>query len=518
VKSVVKNFDNIFIYGPPGSGKTTLAHSLAEQLSMPWIDLDEQIVQGAGMAIPQIFSAEGEAGFRLRETAALRSAAQKSRQVVSLGGGALLDPENRRLAEAAGSVLCLYAPLETLSARIAEDGDTRPLLANAGLADLLERRSAHYASFPRQLDLTHLDMEQAAWQAQVSLGAFQVHGMGAGYDVRAEMGCLVDIGEHLRIRGFNSPLALVSDEHVAGFYAEGVLTSLERAGYPARLVVIPAGEAVKTIQTVNQLWEGFLDAGLERGSTVLALGGGVVGDLAGFAAATFLRGVRWVAIPTTLLAMVDASLGGKTGADLPRGKNLIGAFHPPVLVLADPAVLGSLPEAELLSGLAEVVKHGVIGDPGLFELCSRGLGVVSENLAEIVRRAMAVKIKVIQDDPYERGQRAALNLGHTLGHAVELASDFRLRHGEAVAIGMVAAARLSERLGLAQPGLAQQIESVLLGLGLPSEIPGDLTRSQIIDAMRVDKKRAGGKARLALPVRIGEVKVGIMIEDAELLS
>lgn len=484
---------------------------------MTWVDLDNQIVQGAGMSIPQIFAAEGEPGFRQRETAALQALVQNRHQVVSLGGGALLDENNRILAESAGLVLCLSASLETLSARVAEDGSIRPLIADGGLVELLERRAAHYTSFTYQLEVTNLEIEQAAWQAQVKLGAFHVRGMGVGYDARVEAAGLDRVGEYLRHRKLNGPIALVSDEHVASLYAERVLASLRESGYPARLIVIPPGEAFKRIETVNGLWDGFLDAGLERGSTALALGGGVVGDLVGFAAATYLRGVRWVALPTSLLAMVDASLGGKTGADLPRGKNLIGAFHPPALVLADPGVLRSLPEIELRSGLAEVVKHGVIGDQWLFELCSRGWDAVNKNLDEIVRRAMAVKIKVIEEDPYERGQRAALNLGHTLGHAVELASDFRLRHGQAVAIGMVTAARLSERLGLAQSGLTQRIESVLLGLGLPTEIPDDLSRDQILNALRVDKKRAGGKARLALPVRIGEVQVGIMVDDIELL-
>ncbi len=192
--------------------------------------------------------------------------------------------------------------------------------------------------------------------------------------------------------------------------------------------------------------------------------------MAGFAAATYMRGIHWVGVPTTLLSMVDASLGGKTGFDLPQGKNLIGSFYPPKLVLADPQVLKTLPEAELISGLAEVVKHGIISDPELFDLCSRGLDWVKANLEEIVKRAMAVKIKIIEEDPYEKGFRAALNLGHTVGHAVELVSKFELRHGEAVSIGMVAEAKYAERKGLAKTGLAHVIADVLSDLGLPTSI------------------------------------------------
>jgi 3-dehydroquinate synthetase len=221
----------------------------------------------------------------------------------------------------------------------------------------------------------------------------------------------------------------------------------------------------------------------------------------------------WVAVPTSLLGMVDASLGGKTGADLPQGKNLVGAFHAPRLVLADPEVLATLPPAELRSGLAEVVKHGVIADPVLFAQCAAGEAAAAADWASLVSRAMAVKIGVIQADPYEGGRRAALNLGHTVGHGVELASDFRVRHGEAVAIGMVAEARLAARLGLAEAALPQRIAAALRGLGLPVEIPGDLAATAVIAAMRLDKKRRRGTVRFALPRAIGRVEVGVTIPE-----
>jgi 3-dehydroquinate synthase len=266
---------------------------------------------------------------------------------------------------------------------------------------------------------------------------------------------------------------------------------------------------------VASLWRGCTQAGLDRKSTIIALGGGVVGDLAGFAAATFMRGCNWVAVPTTLLAMVDASLGGKTGFDLPEGKNLVGAFHPPRLVLADPNVLSTLPERELRAGLAEIVKHGVIAEPELFELCARGWDAVTARLPEVARRGMAVKVKIIEEDPYEKGIRAALNLGHTVGHAVELVSGFRLLHGEAVAIGMVAEARLAERLTVAGQGLSDALAETLTELGLPVEIPENMDRGELIRAMRMDKKKAAGVVRFALPVKIGEVKVGVEVENLE---
>jgi len=214
-----------------------------------------------------------------------------------------------------------------------------------------------------------------------------------------------------------------------------------------------------------------------------------------------------VGVPTTLLSMVDASLGGKTGFDLPEGKNLIGSFYPPKLVLADPQLLHTLPEAELISGLAEVVKHGIISDPELFSLCSRGLDWVKNNLTEIIKRAIAVKIRIIEEDPYEKGFRAVLNFGHTVGHAVELVSKFSIRHGEAIAIGMVAEAKYAVRIGVAAKSVEEAIVESLKGLGLPVDIPKEMPREEIIRTMWTDKKKNVNAVRFALPVEIGKIKL-----------
>jgi 3-dehydroquinate synthase len=299
----------------------------------------------------------------------------------------------------------------------------------------------------------------------------------------------------------------VTDDIIASFHLEKILASLQTSGFEPTSIVLPAGEEHKNLETVSRLWRSFLENKLDRKSTVIALGGGVIGDMAGFAASTYMRGVNWVGIPTTLLSMVDASLGGKTGFDLPEGKNLIGSFHSPKLVLADPQLLQTLPEREIRSGMAEVVKHGIISDPELFALCSRGLDWVKLHLEEIVKRAMAVKIKIIEEDPYEKGFRAALNLGHTIGHAVELVSKFELRHGEAIAIGMVIEAKYAERIGLAEKGLSTVILKVLNELRLPVQIPKALSREEIIRAMRVDKKKDSQVIRFALPIEIGKVEL-----------
>jgi shikimate kinase / 3-dehydroquinate synthase len=516
----------IFLYGPPGSGKSTVGKALADALSKPFWDLDQEIENHAGMPVAEIFAIEGEQGFRAREVRMLDLLVGKVQGVVALGGGSLLDPDNRARVEGVGEVICLTAPVDRLIERLQKQVGQRPLLFEepgasspqeilaTRLTELLEQRKEHYASFP-QVDLSGMSPQEAAWELQVRQGRFHVRGMGAGYDVIVQAGSLDELGAYLLSTGLRGPLALVCDDYVGELYGPRAIHALEKAGYPVYLVTIPVGEANKNIDTASYLWEAFVQAGLERGSTVIALGGGVVGDMAGFAAATYLRGIDWVVVPTTLLAMADASLGGKTAIDLQQGKNLVGAFHSPRLVLADTHVLSSLPESELRSGIAEVVKAGVIGDPTLFEISSKGWPAIQENMGEVVRRSIAVKVQVIQEDPYEGGRRACLNLGHTIGHAVELVSGFKLSHGEAVSIGMVTEARLAEALGLAEAGFRERLALSLSGLGLPISLPDSLERSTVYKVMGNDKKHAGGKLLFALPVRIGEVQTGCQVGDLE---
>jgi shikimate kinase / 3-dehydroquinate synthase len=498
---------HIFLYGPPGTGKTTIGKILARNLSLPFLDSDEVIESKAGMTIYEMMTRQGEPMAREMEAAALRQIIGNKESVIALGGGALLREENRLLVESSGKVIFLAAELETLFGRLDSDSNKRPLLAGdlrERLTTLLAKRKEHYDSFSLRLDANQAP-ETIAWQTQVAMGRFHLSAM-EDYDVIVRSESIADVGTLLKSHGLQNPI-IVTDQNVAQSHAESVTSSLKSAGFDSKMIVLPAGEAHKNLNTISRLWHSFLQNGLDRKSTVVALGGGVVGDLAGFAASTYMRGIDWVCVPTTLLSMVDASLGGKTGFDLPEGKNLIGSFYPPKLVLADPQVLKTLPEAEFISGLAEVVKHGIIADPELFEICDRGLDCLKSDLEQIVKRAMAVKIKVIEEDPYEKGFRAALNLGHTVGHAVELVSKFQLRHGEAVAIGMVAEAKLAERLTVAGQGLSDKIADILSTLGLPARIPPDLPREEIIRAMRVDKKKNAKAIRFALPAEIGRVEL-----------
>ena len=450
---------HLFLYGPPGTGKSTVGKKIAHNLKLPFIDLDRVIETNAGMSIPQIMEQHGETAFRDMETAALKSLTAEKEHVVALGGGALLRDENRAFAESNGRVLLLMAELPTLLDRIQHEPGKRPLLAGDlknKLTTLLEKRKEHYASFLLQHHVDNKPAEQNAREAQIKLGRHHLSAMGE-YDVV--------VGSVFNVPDLQNSI-IVTDENVAKHHLEKI-----QSLFNAKAVVVPAGEEHKNLETVSRLWKAFLENGLDRKSTVIALGGGVIGDMTGFAAATYMRGIDWIGIPTTLLSMVDASLGGKTGFDLPEGKNLIGSFHPPKLVIADPSLLLTLTERELRSGMAEVVKHGIISAPDLFAMCQRGMDWVKANLDDVVKHAMAVKIKVIEEDPYEKGIRAALNLGHTVGHAVELASKFELRHGEAIAIGTVAEARYAARVGLTSQSTVEAIESTFEALGLPTNLP-----------------------------------------------
>jgi 3-dehydroquinate synthase len=505
----------IFLYGPPGTGKSTIGKKLAQNLKLPFIDLDRVIETNAGMSIPQIMEQQGESTFRDLESVALKNTLNERESVVALGGGALLRDENRTFAENNGKIILLMAELTTLLERLHYESGHRPLLAGdlrEKLSSLLKKRNEHYHSFPLLIHVDGKMAEQNTRQVQILLGRHHLFAMGE-YDAIVQSNGIEQLGEMLKLRGLQNPI-VVTDENVSTFHAENVIASLRSSGFDPKMLTVPSGEAHKNLETITQLWHGFLEAGLDRRSTVIALGGGVIGDISGFAASTYMRGVAWVGVPTTLLSMVDASLGGKTGFDLPEGKNLIGAFYPPKLVLADPQLLSTLPEAELISGMAEVVKHGIISDPELFNFCSRGLNWVKNNLEEVVKRAMAVKIKVIEEDPYEKGIRAALNLGHTVGHAVELVSKFALRHGEAIAIGTVAEAKYSAQIGLAGKEVVEAISESFKSLGLPIQIPDQMPREEILRAMRVDKKKTAKAIRFALPVDIGKVEL-VDVTDLE---
>lgn len=343
-----------------------------------------------------------------------------------------------------------------------------------------------------------------------------------GYTVVVEDGAIDSVGTVARQAAPAHRYAIITDEHVGAHYAGRVARSF--GGNAPVVLTIPAGEAEKTRARWASLTDELLAAGFGRDSAIIALGGGVVGDLAGFVAATFMRGIPFVQVPTSLLAMIDASVGGKTGVDTPAGKNLVGAFHQPSAVIADPGTLATLPAAHLRAGMAEAIKHGVIADAEYFASIEADLpalldGSATSAMHDLIVRSIAIKAAVVQRDERESGPRKILNFGHTIGHAVEQLSGYSLLHGEAVAIGLVLEARVGERAGITAPGTADRIAGCVGRAGLPVQRPATIAAAEIVVATHGDKKARRGRVEYVLPARIGEMAGaasghGVPLDDA----
>jgi 3-dehydroquinate synthase len=341
-----------------------------------------------------------------------------------------------------------------------------------------------------------------------------VGSQGDEYHIVLGRGVLDSLGELAVGSGLGRRVVVATDTNVARLYGEKVLASLERSGFEASLAAMPAGEEHKVWDTVHMLVDAFVSRGLDRSGWVLALGGGVVGDTAGFAAAVYMRGVPLVQVPTTLLAMADSSIGGKVGVDHPAGKNLLGAFKQPSVVVADLDTLATLSPEQVACGMAEVVKAGIIGDPALFALVERS-SIGSLDYGEALRRAIVVKRGIVERDPHEMGERALLNLGHTFGHAFEQCTGYARLHGYAVSQGIAVAFRLARVLGMCDEEAAVRVETVLAKWGLPvrwglpdlTTEPASERSEQVWEAMKTDKKRLDGRLRLVLPEEIGRVRL-----------
>ena len=514
--------DNLIITGFMGTGKTVVGQEIARRLGREFVDMDALVEAREGRTIANIFARQGEAHFRQLEAALCRELAARTGLVIATGGGALICDANREVLSASGPVVCLIASPDEILRRLEATKD-RPLLdapdRGVRIAALLAERADAYRRIPLQVDTTGLTLAQVVGQVMAVAGtssriAIPVRTPGGEYRIHLGRGALAQVGALLREQKLNGRVALVTDPTVGHLYGASVTEGLKTAGFQVVTCTVPDGEAHKRLDTVRTLYDRFIEAELDRHGTVLALGGGVIGDMAGFAAATYLRGVPLVQFPTTLLAMVDASVGGKVAVDHPRGKNLIGAFKQPALVIADPDVLATLPATEFANGLAEIVKAGLIGDPALFEqIEAHG----PSPLPWLIKRAIEVKVAIVEADPYERGRRAVLNLGHTFGHALELLSGYALRHGAGVSVGLAAATRLSAHMGLCDPGLVTRVEEVLAHLGLPISYQSH-TPAQVWQAMATDKKRQGKRLRFVLPRAIGDVLLTDQVKQGDVLA
>ncbi len=337
------------------------------------------------------------------------------------------------------------------------------------------------------------------------------------YPILIEEGLLDRIGTDLRGRNIAKRFAVISDSHVASLYGDTLMQSLSGAGIEAELITFPRGEENKNLSTIGMLASKLAQKGFDRKDALIALGGGVTGDITGFLASVYMRGIPFVQVPTTLLAQVDSSVGGKTGVDIPEGKNLVGIFYQPRVVFVDPAVLASLPDEELKGGLAEVIKYGVIVDQEFFNFIEINrtdiLALSSNVIVEMIARCCELKAWVVEQDELEGGLRRILNYGHTIGHAVEAASGFKLIHGLAVAIGMNAAAELAVLGGHLVARESQQIRDLIQAYGMETDIPQDLDRVQITDYLKTDKKTVAGRVFFVLPTAIGKVIISDKVHD-----
>jgi shikimate kinase/3-dehydroquinate synthase len=530
---------SVVLVGLMGAGKTTVGRRLATRLGIPFRDADAEVERAAGITISELFARYGEAEFRRGEQSVIRRLLSGPPIVLATGGGAFMDPATRATIRQTAVSVWLRCSLDVLVRRVS-GRNHRPLLADGRprdiLAALIERRHPAYAEAELIVDCNDDGVEQTtelvldALAQQVVPHRLAVTLAQARYEVVIGSGLLARAGALLAPVLPQKRAVIIADETVAALHLPTLLSGLGATGIEATPIMVAAGESSKSLTTFGQVTDQMLALGVERRTTVIALGGGVVGDLAGFAAASVMRGLPFVQIPTTLLAQVDSSVGGKTGINTRAGKNLLGAFHQPIAVLADTEMLATLPLRELRAGYAEIVKAGLIGDADLFNWCEEnGSALLAGNVAvqaEAVRRACAFKAQVVGDDEREEKPndgRALLNLGHTFAHALEaeMGFDGSLLHGEAVGIGLLLAFRLSVRLGLCPPADADRVETHLRRLGMKTTI-GDCGRSLSADAlvrhMQRDKKMRDGTLAFVLVRGIGHAFTSRDVDPADVLA
>jgi shikimate kinase/3-dehydroquinate synthase len=503
----------LIVNGFMASGKSSVGKRVSELAGRPFIDLDARIEARFGAKVSRIFAEQGELAFRRAEQDELVSAlAAGDAPVIAVGGGCLVRRELRLRAIDEAVVVSLQVTADDVVERLGQEDASRPNLGGdtrRRAEELLELRAQAYAEAHARLETRGASTHDVALKA---LAVWQRDPIGVA---SGESSYSVDIGSGIApelLLGSIEPstaVLLLSDQNVAKLHAAPLETRLSAAKKRCARFDFTPGEQHKNLASIQRALEAALGAGLDRKSRLLGLGGGVTTDMTGFTAATYLRGVSWVALPTTLLAMVDASVGGKTGVDLGEAKNAVGAFWQPAAVLCDVDYLKTEPERGYRSGLSEAVKTAIIGDPELFELLEREAdGVTARDrglLSEIVRRCVRVKARVVSADPREAGLRAVLNLGHTVGHALEAQAGFeRLTHGEAISLGLVAALRIGQRLGQTPPELTLRTERLLERLRLMTAVEAE-PLAQAAQLIGHDKKRAGSRVNFVFAKGLGDV-------------
>ena len=536
---------SVFLIGFMAAGKTTAGRLLAERMALPFIDLDDVIAELAGLPVPDIFEQRGEAEFRRLESEALASIVDKA-AVVATGGGTPCHGDALERMRSHGLVIALAVPLDVALAR-AGTASERPLLARPAdqIAALYHEREPTYRQAHAVIATDWRDpgevadecaelISRAAVLDERLLPTSSIVSLGErSYPIAVARGGLGRLGGLARAALGPSckSVALVADATVDGLYGAAAADAMTAAEFTVTRVPVPVGEPAKSIGAFAALCDQLVKSGLDRSSAVVALGGGVVGDLAGFAAATLYRGVPLVQVPTTLVAMIDSAIGGKTGINLAAGKNLVGAFWQPRLVLADPDLLVSLPARERRAAFGELVKYALIDGEDLYAAAEALAPAVAEEtwsepppgLGPLIRRCTAIKSWIVSRDEREQsGERALLNLGHTVGHAIEAAAGYgEILHGEAVGLGLVAACRVSAALELAPPGLEGRVAATLARGGLSTDFVPWL-RSDVLDRIGVDKKRTGTGIRFVALAGPGQTRLVTIeldrLQDALLAS
>jgi len=537
---------NIILTGFSYTGKTKVGQKVAWKLGWKFLDIDEEIVRSYGKPIAEIFARDGEERFRELESKVLERVSQGSDTVIATGGGAVMSAANREMMLESGVVICLEAKPATIYRRLLKDAEdptnreARPLLAGPEPLRRIEWlkgfRQPYYALADWTVHTDNLTVEEVAdevilgWRygrrGRAALPALPdaresdapyceqkgaacvVTTATESYPVFVGWGFLEELGRRMRNAGLWGTAHIVSDDGVFPLYGARVSKILEDAGFAVDSLVVPQGERSKSFETAIKIYDWLVDCRAERGDNIVALGGGVVGDLAGFVAATFARGLPLVQVPTSLIGMVDSSIGGKVAVNHPQGKNLIGAFYQPRLVIADTQALTTLPRRELVSGWAEVIKHAMIRDARLLELLEqRAEGLLTQErtaISDVVARSAAIKAKIVSEDEKEQGIRIILNYGHTIAHGLEAATNYeRFLHGEVVSIGMMGAAMISQQVGLLFQEVVDRQKSLLERFGLPTAFSGvDIKR--LLQAIELDKKVRGKRVRWVLLRAIGQ--------------
>ncbi len=516
---------DVVLVGLPGSGKSVVGKRLAHRHGAIFLDLDDAIETAAGRTIPEIFASDGEAAFRARELAAVIAVGDPDpdpelRRVIASGGGTPVDPRNRWLLFRGRVPIWLDSRPEVLAPRLRRSRTVRPLIAGrdplAALRGLSSNRERFYSAAARLNGVAEIRGVMELIEGLVAAGPGSSTTLLAA---ETKIGRLT-LGDGIAgsalvaaLKRLEARRAIIVTEPVAWSFAAPIVeAALAAAGLPLETIVLPEGEAAKRLPVIEAGARALAGLRAERSEPIVAIGGGALGDTAGYLAASWLRGVPLIHVPTTLVAQIDSSIGGKTAVDLPEGKNLVGAFHQPTDVIIDIRFLGTLPERQRRAALGEAVKMAALGDERLFallesdgEAIAHGDAAAFENgtIAEMVERTAWAKVEVVTDDEREQGARIHLNLGHSLGHAIEAAAGYEgILHGEAVAFGLRAACRLGVAMDVTPPARAARIERLLTKLRLgEGSLPYPLT--VVLDAMGTDKKHAGGRLRWVLPTESG---------------